>query len=176
MTVPSTDPRDLRLRQALAGLPARREPGRDLWPAIAARLPARGGAAALAPARRRGWMRAPWLALAAGLAVLLLVPAVLRPPAPPLPAGGMPLAALDPAPALLQAYGEVLASEATGAHGGVLLGAGDGARRAAARELDQATAVLAAALRNEPESQLLRRLLHQTLQQRAALARQSLDA
>lgn len=167
------DHSDRRLREALAALPDRREPGRDLWPALAARLPAR---AAPAPRPVRARRRRPaWLfAAAAGLAVVLLVPALLQPPPPTAQSVG---AADDPALLLLDAYAAVLAAE-SGASGtdAVLLPAGDAEIRGAARELDQATASLAAALRSEPDSQLLRRLLHQTLQQRAALARQAIDA
>ncbi|MDZ3823438.1 MAG: hypothetical protein U0S76_07525 [Pseudoxanthomonas sp.] len=172
MTI-EADPGHPRLREALAALPERREPARDLWPDIAARLPARAAPASRPmPARMRRW---PWLfAAAASLAVVLLVPALLR---PPVPTGQSAAMADDPALLLLDAYATVLAAEtAAGASDAVLMPAGHAGIRGAVRELDQATAALAAALRSEPDSQLLRRLLHQTLQQRAALARQALDA
>lgn len=170
MNTTTNDPREPRLEAALASLPRRREPGRDLWPDIAARLPARDQRA---PAVTAGRRRFRGLALAAGLAAALLVRVLLQTD----PSGQVParenVLANDPAQTLIEAYADVLAAETeAGSVGLALWEGGDAARRAAVRELDTVTAALASALRSEPDSQLLRRLLHQTLQQRAALARQ----
>ncbi|MBX3725849.1 MAG: hypothetical protein KF823_08025 [Xanthomonadales bacterium] len=170
MSTTSNEPRDPLLQRALESLPRRREPGRDLWPDIAGRLPPRDLPASPAATRRRGVWK---LALAAGLAAALLVRVLLQThPFTPTP-DPQAFLANDPAQALIEAYADVLAAETeAGSVGVALWEGGDATRRAAVRELDTVTAALAAALRSEPDSQLLRRLLHQTLQQRAALARQ----
>lgn len=90
----NTDDNDLRF--ALRGLRQDIEPGRDLWPGIAARLE-EAEAAARAPRRTHRWRRR-WqpLALAASVALVALVgvrmKAVLDTPAPAAPSH-MPLRA-----------------------------------------------------------------------------------
>jgi hypothetical protein len=176
----SKTPDDLQLRRQLRALAQDRPPQRDLWPQIAAALPP--------PRPRKAWRRpgpALW-ALAAGMVVavgLMLVPAPVADPEPvgvvAAPAApDTPDVAPDSAGVLLAAYDEVLAAERDwrGAPGSPLAAPGAQERVAAARELDASLAQLAAALRLEPQSQLLRRLMHQTLQQRTALTQDSFAA
>ena len=90
----------------------------------------------------------------------------------------LPGTAGDSATVLLDAWTQVLASEREGgSQWAQQLALPGGAERIAARrELDASLTQLAAALRLAPESQLLRRLMHQTLQQRASLALTALQA
>jgi hypothetical protein len=173
-------PDDLRLRRQLRALAQDRPPQRDLWPQIAAALP---------PRRPRASWRRPgpalW-ALAAGMVVAIGLALVPLPVADPdqLPTVAAMAAAdrADDAPdsvdVLLSAYDQVLAAERDWRDRRPLPLATPGAqeRVAAARELDASLATLAAALRLEPQSQLLRRLMHQTLQQRTALIQDSFAA
>lgn len=166
-------PDDLQLRRQLRALAQDRPPRRELWPQIAAALP---------PRRRHAAWRRPgpalW-ALAAGMVValgLLLVPVPVA--EPPLGPASADTAAPDSADVLLAAYDQVLAAERDWRDQRPLPPTAPGAleRIAAARELDASLAQLAAALRIEPESQLLRRLMHQTLQQRTALTHDTFAA
>lgn len=154
------------------------------------------------PPRRAPWLR--WSAVAAGtvlaLGLVLLQgghpardaapggrPDVAQAPASGDAASGptdavaastLPGMPGDPATVLLDAWTQVLASERdAGSQWPRQLSLPGGAERIAARrELDASLTELAAALRISPESQLLRRLMHQTLQQRAALALTALQA
>jgi hypothetical protein len=166
---------DLQLRRQLRALAQDRPPRRDLWPAIAAALPAQR--------RSARWRRpGPALsALAAGTVLALglaLVPLPVADRAPPSNLDTPAAPAPDSAQVLLTAYDQVLAAERDWRRQQPPPATAPGAleRIAAARELDASLAQLAAALRIEPQSQLLRRLMHQTLQQRTALTRDSFAA
>ena len=173
-------PGDFELRHALKGLRQDRAPINDVWPGIEARvsaLPVRGHGAAGNRTARYGWAGA----LAAGIVLaigLVVAPSLNRTTSHPIPLAGAPNAATDPAETVLAAYADLLTTERTQpvrwADQLTLPGGAD--RMAAARELDASLAELAAALRIEPHSQLLRRLMHQTLQQRAALTLDALNA
>jgi hypothetical protein len=177
----SDEPENLALRRQLRDLAQDRPPPRDLWPQIAAALPQRR--------QRSGWRRprpALW-AMAAGLVValgLVLVPAPVSDPLPVTASAGVASPGVlldaqgDSADVLLTAYDQVLSAERDwrGLDRATLAVPGARERVAAARELDASLAQLAAALRIAPESQLLRRLMHQTLQQRTALTHDSFAA
>lgn len=165
---------DFELRRRLGALAGDRLPVGDLWPGIEARL---------APRRSRRTVPAWSYALAAGvmLAIGIAVLPRLDTSSQAHESAAVEAAdarAADPADGLLAAYAQVLAAEQT--EGAELAhrmsAAGSAERLAAARELDASLAQLAAALRVEPGSQLLRRLMHQTLQQRAALTLEALGA
>jgi hypothetical protein len=179
---------DDRLQHRLRTLATDREPPTDLWPAIADSLAPRVTAAPPSPpsrpiVRARRWR---WLgpSIAAALVLASLQAWFGRSELTPM--GDQPGQATAPATAaatepdstrvLIDAYAGVL-ELARGSDMGIWLAAQPGGpeRMAAARELDASMAGLAAALRYEPDSQLIRRLMHQTLQQRIALMRR-LDA
>ena len=80
----------IKLGDALRALPLA-APGRDAWPALAARL---AQSRASAKPSRRAWRYGVPLALAAGLALALVVPQMLRHPLPPSVA---PIATVAPA-------------------------------------------------------------------------------
>lgn len=168
---------DTLLQQRLRALAGDRQPPGDLWPDIAAALPARATAPPpqrppMAPAPGGAWRWWSGAALAAGIALALLLLRMW--PVHPDPAAvlvdTMPKA--DPAQALIDAYAGVLdLARSADMEAWLLSRPGGGERMAAARELDASMAGLAAALRVEPESQLLRRLMHRTLQQRIGMMR-----
>ncbi|MFB9067929.1 hypothetical protein [Pseudofulvimonas gallinarii] len=172
------DELDLDLRRRLRGLAEDRPLPVDLWPAIEARLPATAPASPVRPAWT--WAAAAALVMAVAAAWLLplrngpdpaLQPLVQAEPARSLHA--------DDADTLLRAYDEILAFEAglPALHWQHQLGRPGGRERLAARrELDASLRELAAALRIEPGSQLLRRLMHQTLGQRVAISRDAWTA
>lgn len=181
-----TAPDEMELRRALRALKQDQAPARDLWTGIESRLQPR---VATHP-RRRQWPRAGWQALAAAVVLafgLALVPGLIHrndgdstlAGSASSSSGDTGTAAQDTVTVLLTAYDEVLAAEqAEGtAWAGQLIAQPGGADRIAAqRELDASLAQLAAALRLAPESQLLRRLMHQTLQRRAAITLTALPA
>jgi len=161
---------DMVLRRRLAQLAVERSPAGDLWPGIATRLspPRRANPAS----RRRPWI---WGIAASTLLALGLVLMLTGRPAPP-PAADR-REGEDPTLVVIDAYVDVLElARSEGMQAWLADRPGAAERLAAARELDASMAGLAAALRIEPESQLIRRLLHQTLQQRIALMRLPLDA
>lgn len=175
---------DFDLRRALRALKQDRAPVNDLWPAIEARI---GGLAVHPPGRigrRQDKRFARWAAaLAAGVVLvvgLIVAPDMNRSQDDATGSGLMADHDLkaDAAQTLVEAYANVLAAERDrGAQWASQLTVPGGAdRMAAALELDASLTELAAALRIEPQSQLLRRLMHQTLQQRAALTLDALDA
>lgn len=173
---------ELELRRRLRGLATDQPPERDLWPGIERRLPAR----ASTTLRSRSFRRVPSWALAAAVllaVVMLWAGLTLQDRAPPQlawqPANEVSLeqSSEDVVDTLLVAWSELLAIE--GGYPAVQRRAWDIAaaeRSAALRELDASLVQLASALLLDPESQLLRRLLHQTLQQRIALGRDALVA
>jgi len=171
---------DFSLRRDLRALRVDSVPAGDLWSGIEARIRA-------TPVRRSPLnSRIAWLGgMAAAVMVALWLARVPdRPTVPndatPAVAMGAPpaAAAIDPAETVLAAYTQILAAEqAQGAQWQRQLTLPGGPDRiAAARELDVSLANMAAALRVDPHSQLLRRLMHHTLQQRAALTLDALDA
>lgn len=198
-------PDELELRRALRALRQDQTPESELWLGIEARLAPRI-AAAPPSRRRRPVLRWSALAAATVLALGLVLlqagrlapdeasgsmPAVVQTGADPGNESGdgsgnggtadgtaAPGRDGDAATVLLEAWTQVLASERDvapqWAHQLSLPGGAE--RIAARRELDASLTELAAALRISPESQLLRRLMHQTLQQRAALALTALQA
>lgn len=168
-----TDIDDLSLRRDLRGLRVDIRPTANLWPGIEGRI-----IAARHQHRGRRRTRLAWLgSMAAGLFVvlgLIGLPGLDR-PSTVSPDGGDAITEVTPADAadtVLDAYAHILATEQTQAaqRQHRLSRPGGRDRQAAARELDVSLANMAAALRLDPHSQLLRRLMHQTLQQRAALA------
>lgn len=161
---------DIVFKPRLAQLAVERRPAADLWPGIAARLSPQRPAN---PASRRWpWV---WGIAASTLLALGLVLVLVERPASPLVADRRE--GQDPTLVLIDAYVDVLElSRSEGMQTWLAGRPGAAERLAAARELDASMAGLAAALRIEPESQLIRRLLHQTLQQRIALMRLPLDA
>lgn len=169
---------DLPLRRDLRALRVDSAPTADLWPGIEARI----RLASASAHRSQPRVRVAWLgAIAAGLLValgLLTIPNLQMPRQHIPVVTSVPTPAMDSADTVLTAYTEVLAAEqAQGAQWQRQLTLPGGPDRiAAARELDVSLAKMAAALRVDPQSQLLRRLMHQTLQQRAALTLDALDA
>ena len=162
---------DFALRRELRALRTDRPTGRDLWPDIASRLDERtaNGSPGLLH----------WSNALVACAVLAVAAAVVfravRPDVADVPAQTGIVAAdtsgVDSADTLLVAYSQILALENAGLPNddSRWVAPGQVERVAAARELDASLVGLAKALRVEPESQLLRRLMHQTLQQRLAL-------
>lgn len=184
-----TDENDLELRRRLRRLAEPREPARDLWPGIAAALPGAGtqrgplrypaATFARSAPRPQRWAWATAAVVVLGLGLLLAPRLADPPPAPDTLAATAPMAAPEDAVGtLLEAYHLVLVSEREGRldDPGQLTAPGAVERIAAAREIDVSLARMAAALRLQPDSQLLRRLMHQTLQQRADLARAAFNA
>lgn len=169
---------DMALRARLASLARERQPARDLWPSIAAGLEARAtlpAAARIPPARPRRtpmrWFGAGLAACVAAALIVVMAAPWSHPPAPT-PLNPPVATSADSSLVLINAYADVLDLARHNELDTWLVGQPGGRERmAAARELDTSMAGLAAALRLEPESQLLRRLLHQTLQQRIALMR-----
>lgn len=167
---------DFPLRRDLRALRVDSAPTGDLWPGIQARI-------ALATAHRRRSRRVSvaWLGTIAAAVIAALGMTVLMPTHDPM-TGDATVAtvasATDGADTVLAAYDQLLVAEQSQAAQWQrrlsLPGGRD--RLAAARELDVSLANMAAALRIDPHSQLLRRLMHQTLQQRAALTLDALTA
>ncbi len=167
---------ELELRRRLQGLAAEQPPQRELWPGIESRLRPRSSGRT----RSRPWAIAAGMLLTTGLLWLSLstVPGDGDETPRPAVAATAPAAAEDAADTLLVAWSELLEIErqhrgewrsGPGTNGTV-------ERWAAVREIDTSLIELASALLLEPESQLLRRLMHQTLQQRIALSRDALKA
>ena len=168
---------DLSLRRDLRALRVDSAPAGNLWPGIEARI-----AASDSHSRQRRGKRVAWLGtIAAAVLVALGITTApwLHTPPTTGEADVIDVAASpDSADTVLTAYAQLLAAEqAQGAQWQRRLALPGGRdRMAAARELDVSLANMAAALRIDPRSQLLRRLMHQTLQQRAALTLDALAA
>jgi hypothetical protein len=161
---------EFELRQRLRALRVDQEPALDLWPAIAARLGDPAAAAVAAPGPRR--RNAAWPeALAAMLVVALGAGTLLLREAP---------APADPAPALATATPWTL-REAQGIDLSYQAALESAVPRVAARrpqelaaaetELDAAQVSIERALRENPGSTHLLRLLQQTHEQRLRLYR-----
>lgn len=161
---------ELELRRRLRGLAVDQPPEDDLWPGIESRLAPRSRRR-----QRRLWSLAAAVMLSLGLLWSLQTIAPER--NVDLPRAHM-VGPEDAADTLLTAWSQVLTIEREQAQvrPGDYDVAGIDERMAAVRELDASLAQLASALLLEPESQLLRRLMHQTLQQRIALSRAPLTA
>ncbi|WP_240126684.1 hypothetical protein [Thermomonas alba] len=178
---------DIALRLALRGLRREIDPGRDLWPEIAARLQAQG--ATPPPTRlrshRRGWQ---WpLALAASLALALGLAWQLRPGVTvgsgspqsatqaPMPAASTIAvaadthAALPPEAALLTRHYEAALAE-------IGLRQVPVSWQPGMQALDRSAEQIRQALREQPDSRLLLERLRQTYARRIALARRALYA
>lgn len=149
---------EFELRRSLSGLPAEREPSRDLWPGIAARIGA-------APRVRRRWQR--WLpALAATLAAVALLSPWLRPDL-----------ASQPGPSfqqtLVQSEAESLAAEFQGALRALGPVEFPPQLHPTVSSLDRDLAALHQALRSEPEATFLLEHLRRTYAQRLRLSQRA---
>lgn len=179
---------DTALRLALRGLRREIEPGRDLWPGIAARLPAQAAATpppTRLPPHRRGWQ---WpLALAASLALALGLAWQLRPGAPVGP--GSPQSATQAAPpaastaavaadthATLPPEAALLTRHYEAALGEIGLHQVPASWQPGMQALDRSAEQIRQALREQPDSRLLLERLRQTYARRIALARRALYA
>lgn len=165
---------EFELRQRLRALRVDQEPARDLWPAIAARLGEPAAASASAPVaavppRRRN---AAWPeALAAMLVVALGAGALLLREAPA-PADPEPALATATPWTLREAQGIDLSYQAALDTAGPRVAARRPQELAAAEtELDAAQVSIERALRENPGSTHLLRLLQQTHEQRLRLYR-----
>ncbi|MBN8717651.1 hypothetical protein [Thermomonas sp.] len=183
---------DTALRLALRGLRREIAPGRDLWPGIAARLPAQAAATpppTRLPPHRRGW---PWpLALAASLALALGLAWQLRPGTSPAPmptdspqrlaaqaaspaasprvAPAGAYAALPPEAAQLTRHYEAALAE-------IRLPQVPASWQPGMQALDRSAEQIRQALREQPDSRLLLERLRQTYARRIALTRRALYA
>lgn len=161
-------PDDLALLRQLRQLPREREPPRDLWPVVAARI-APAGATALRPRRRLPLWSG--LALAASLGAVVLLATRQAPPVPAAPlAIAPPPAALSPAGSAMRHEADALTLEYR-----LALQPFEGAPlppslRAAAIELDASAAQLRGALREQPQAPYLLDRLRHTYDQRLKLA------
>lgn len=179
---------DTALRLALSGLRREIAPGRDLWPGIAARLPAQAAATPLPtrlPPYRRGWQ---WpLALAASLALALGLAWQLRPGvtagpgSPPSAAQAAPPAALAAAAptdphATLSSEAALLTRQYEAALAEIGLHQVPASWQPGMQALDHSAELIRQALREQPDSRLLLERLRQTYARRIALARRALYA
>jgi hypothetical protein len=159
---------ELDLLRRLRQLPREREPQRDLWTGIAARIDAQPVLASRTPRR---WMAAGF-ALAATLAVVAVM-ATRQPSAPVAPAV-VSQPAKNPGAQLVRLQADALALEYT-----VALEAFEGAPlprefRAAAVELDDSARRIRSALRQEPDAVYLLERLRHTYDQRLKLSQRAL--
>lgn len=186
------DTDDTALRLALRGLRREIAPGRDLWPEIAARLPAQAAAAppTRLPPRRRGW---PWpLALAASLVLAVGLVWQLRPETTPVrPETARPqLAAQTSAPpvatsaatgtadahATLPPEAALLTWHYEAALGEIGLHQVPASWQPGLQALDRSAEQVRQALREQPDSRLLLERLRETYLRRLALTRRALYA
>ena len=167
---------EFELHRGLRGLPREREPGRDLWPGIAARIAAAPAAAAPASSPQRRPAGGGWLALAASLLfAVLLAPALWqdrRAPQPAAPPAGV--ADALPAARSLQLQADALTLEYVAALdqlGGQQL---PPALAPALTELDSSATQIRAALRQDPGALYLLSQLRRTYDQRLRLTQLAL--
>jgi len=163
---------EFELLRSLRDLPREREPARDLWPGIAARIatPAMTGTA---PARAP---RRAWLALAASLLLgAVLAPLLWNPgPAPDLATTPAPVASA-PQPRGLQPEADAMTLEYVAALdqlGGPQL---PPALAPALSELDLSATQIRAALRQDPSATYLLAQLRRTYEQRLRLTQLALS-
>jgi hypothetical protein len=167
--IPSPD--ELELRRRLRQLPREREPARDLWRGIEARLDATA-----APGRpvRRPWILAGFAA-AASIALALAV--LLRPDAP-LPAPPVGIVATPPSVApgtsrFVRREADALTIEYRIAIGAFADAPLPPALQAAATELDASAQQLRTALREQPDAPYLLDRLRRTYDQRLKLTQRA---
>jgi hypothetical protein len=154
---------DASLQARLHALPAERVPPAHAWQQIAAQLPARHtGQPAVLPTRRaRRWPLRVGLGLAAGLAVLMVVPTSTPP---------------TPRPSPLQRQADVIAAEYQQAMA-TLPPAQIGADwQPALRELDSSATHIRAAIAENPRSRYLLNQLQRTYALRLELTQQAVTA
>jgi hypothetical protein len=150
---------ELELRQALRGLRQDREPRRDLWPGIAARLPA-------AAPRRRHWLPLALAAASALLAVLVTrLPAPTDQAAPAMPVAGAPTPLLREADMMIVEYRAALAELSLAPLPPTL--------RPLADQLDDGARDLRDALERHPQSLDLLQQLRRTYDQRLRLSQRA---
>ena len=166
---------EFELHRGLRGLPREREPGRDLWPGIAARIAA--APAPVLPARAPRPARSGWLALAASvLLAVLLAPALWQDdgPAPRTTARSAGAAEALPVARSLQLQADALTLEYVAALdqlGGQQL---PPALAPALTELDSSATQIRAALRQDPGAIYLLDQLRRTYDQRLRLTQLAL--
>ena len=179
---------EFELRRALRGLDTGRNPGRDLWPGIAARL--QRVEPASAPPRRRPATRWPLLmALAASLvlAVVLALPMLPMSPSGVVPGDGSravpaPVAAAPAAPAdattpvarggtnsPLQLQADALTIEYAAALGQLGTRQAPPALAPSLRELDSSAQTIREAMRQDPQAEFLLGQLQRTYARRLRL-------
>lgn len=144
------------LRWQLRALRRDELPERDLWPAIAAGLPARQ------PARRRATWLAP-LAMAASLLLVVGVVGVWQ-------AGRSPMASAFSSESLVQREADGLTRQYRAALQELAPGSSPGSLQPTFAVLDRDAALIRAALTQAPDSQLLLEQLRRTYARHLALA------
>ena len=161
------------LRMALRGLRQDIEPGRDLWPGIAARIEALPQQAAPAARARGRWLwpvsMAASMLLAAGLAWQL------RPPAPEPPVRQAQQATAG-VPSLVQREADAMTAQYRSALREFEVGTVHASWQPGLETLDRSATEIRAALRVNPDSRLLLEQLRQTYSRRLALSRRALHA
>ena len=168
---PSSEPGDAALRLALRGLRQDRDPGRDLWPGIEARLHASPQKAAPAATRERGW------AWPVGLAASMLLSAGLawqmRPAEAPMAARQ---ADVRVAATLVQREAGTLTVQYQAALRELDVQPAPASWQPGLEALDRSAAEIRSALQQNPDSRLLLERLRETYTRRLALSRRALYA
>jgi len=157
------------LRMALRGLRQDIEPGRDLWPGIAARIEALPRQAAPAARARGRWLwpvsMAASMLLAAGLAWQM------RPASPE-----SSTRQAQAVPSLVQREADAMTAQYRSALREFEVGTVHASWQPGLEALDRSAAEIRAALRVNPDSRLLLEQLRQTYSRRLALSRRALYA
>lgn len=171
---------EFELRRALRGLDTGRDPGRDLWPGIAARL---HDAAAMPPRSQRQARRWPMLlALAASLVLAVLLALPLAPPTadrsqagpsmagtPTAPVGAPAAAGPGAASSPLQVQADALTMEYVAALGQLDARQAPPALAPTLEELDSSAQTIREALRQDPQADFLLGQLQRTYARRLRL-------